>query len=392
MSSRAQVFWDDELIRYDFGPSHPMTPVRLDLTMRLAEGLGVLDNVDVVKPEGATPDVLLRVHTEQFVEAVRRCSDRDSEGDLSHGLGTPDVPTFADMHEVTSLVVGATVGAARAVMNGKASHAFSPAGGLHHAMPNSAGGFCVYNDVAVAIADLLDAGVERIAYVDVDVHHGDGVQAAFWDDPRVLTISIHQHPHSLYPGTGWAEDVGGPSAEGFAVNVPLPPGVADGAWLRALHSVVPHLLDTFAPQMLVSQHGCDTHLLDPLANMALSIDAQRMAAEALHGWAHEYADDHWVATGGGGYVIVDVVPRIWSLVMAEMSGYPVAPGTLVPDAWRDYVTSRLRQVAPLRMTDGAEPVVVDWSTGYDPSDSVDRAILATRRAVFPLHGLEPERD
>ena len=392
MSGRAQVFWDDELIRYDFGPSHPMSPVRLDLTMRLAAALGVLDNVDVVKPEVATADVLQRVHTKQFVEAVRRCSDRDAEGDLSHGLGTPDVPTFTDMHEVTSLVVGATVGAARAVMNGHASHAFSPAGGLHHAMPNSAGGFCVYNDVAVAIADLLDAGVERIAYVDVDVHHGDGVQAAFWDDPRVLTISIHQHPHSLYPGTGWAEDVGGPSAEGSAVNVPLPPGVADDAWLRALHSVVPHLLDAFEPQVLVSQHGCDTHLLDPLANMGLSIDAQRMAAEALHGWAHAYAGDHWVATGGGGYAIVDVVPRIWSLVIAEMSGYPVAPETVVPDAWRDYVTSRLMHVAPLRMTDGAEPVAVDWSTGYDPSDPVDRAILATRRAVFPLHGLEPERD
>ncbi|HEX5018575.1 MAG TPA: acetoin utilization protein AcuC [Actinomycetes bacterium] len=392
MSSRAQVFWSDELTRYDFGPSHPMNPVRLDLTMRLARDLGVLDHVDLRKPSPATLDELCRVHSKDMVEAVSRCSSVDAEGDLAHGLGTPDVPTFTAMHDVTSLVVGATLGATRTVWRGEANHAFSPAGGLHHAMPHAAAGFCVYNDVAVAISDLLDDGVERIAYVDVDVHHGDGVQEVFYDDPRVLTISLHQHPRTLYPGTGMPEEVGEGLGEGYAVNVALPPGIVDDAWLRALQSVVPHLLEAFAPQVLVSQHGCDSHALDPLANMALTVDAQRVAAECLHEWAHDYADGRWIATGGGGYAIVDVVPRTWTHVMAEMSGSPVDPNSRVPEDWRAYVAARLGAVAPLRMTDGASPKLTDWSSGYDPADSVDRSIMATRKAVFPLHGLDPERD
>ena len=384
--------WDESLTRYDFGPSHPMNPVRLDLTMRLARDLGVLEQLDVVRPEPASFDELRTVHSRAMVDAVRRCSWAGSEGDLAHGIGTPDVPTFTEMHEVSSLIVGATLGGARAVRSGAASHAFSPAGGLHHAMPGSAGGFCVYNDVAIAIRDLLDSGVERVAYIDVDVHHGDGVQTVFWDDPRVLTISLHQHPHTLYPGTGWPDEIGEGAGEGFAVNVALPAGIRDEGWLRALHSVVPHLLGEFNPEVVVSQHGCDSHMLDPLANMALSLDAQRLAAVAIHRWAHEYADGQWVATGGGGYAIVDVVPRIWTHVMAEVAGAAVPADTEVPETWRTHVSSRYGHTAPLRMTDGASPSVIDWSTGYNPSDDVDRAILATRRAVFPHHGLEAERD
>ena len=181
MTGAAQVYWDDSMTRYDFGPSHPMNPLRLDLLMRLARSLGVLDQVDLVPPIAAATAELLRVHTPEFVGAVQQCSAPDSEGDPAHGIGTPDVPTFTDMHEVSSLIAGATLGAALSVWRGDASHAFSPAGGLHHAMPDAAAGFCVYNDVSVAIAALLDAGAERVAYVDVDVHHGDGVEAAFWD-------------------------------------------------------------------------------------------------------------------------------------------------------------------------------------------------------------------
>jgi acetoin utilization protein AcuC len=346
----------------------------------------------VVEPPAATYVDLRKGHSEAFIEAVRHCSDPDSEGDTAHGIGTPDVPTFARMHEVSSLVVGATLGAARAVWAGETAHAFSPAGGLHHAMAAHAAGFCVYNDLVVAIRELLDAGAERVAYVDIDVHHGDGVEAAFWDDPRVLTISLHEHPRSLFPGTGWAEDVGGPGAEGSAVNVALPAGTGDDGWLRSLHSVVPHLLEAFEPQALVSQHGCDSHALDPLAHLALSVDGQRLAAEAIHRWGHVFAGGRWLATGGGGYAVVDVVPRTWTLLMAELSGHPLSPETAVPEAWRSYVAERYGRVAPLRMTDGVTPVVTDWSTGYDPGDPVDRAVLATRRAVFPHHGLDPERD
>ena len=179
--------------------------------------------------------------------------------------------------------------AAQAVHSGEVEHAVNLAGGLHHALPGAAEGFCVYNDIAVAIAWLLDQGVERVAYIDVDVHHGDGVQAIFWDDPRVLTISIHESPQSLFPGSGWPTETGGPSRPGTAVNIAVPAGTNDQGWLRALHAVVPDLLGAFAPQVLVTQHGVDTHFEDPLAHLLVSLDGQRMAFEALHRWAHRYA-------------------------------------------------------------------------------------------------------
>jgi acetoin utilization protein AcuC len=387
---RATVVWDDSLLAYDFGPLHPMAPVRLDLTMRLARDLGVLDQLELVDAPAASDALLALVHDADYVAAVRAAGAGVGGADHAFGLGTPDVPVFADMHEVSSRVVAATTQAARGVLSGACDHAVSPAGGLHHAMPAHASGFCVYNDIAVAIRWLLGHGVDRIAYVDVDVHHGDGVEAVFWDDPRVLTISLHESPSTLFPGTGWAQDVGGTGAEGCAVNVALPPGTGDDAWLRAIVSVVPELLEVFSPQVLVTQHGCDTHFLDPLAHLAVSVDGQRTAAALLHQWAHRFAGGRWVATGGGGYAVVDVVPRAWTHLMAEAAGAPIHPETAVPVGWREYVAERLQQVAPLRMTDGDRPVVRDLASGYDPADPVDQAILATRRAVFPHHGLDPQ--
>jgi len=384
--------WDESLTRYDFGPMHPMAPVRLQLTMQLARDLGVLDTLDVAPVPPADEALLRLVHGDAYIEAVRGAGALGSGYDLGHGLGTPDVPVFPDMHEVSARVAAATAAGADAVWSGEAAHAFSPAGGLHHAMRDRASGFCVYNDVAIAVARLLELGAERVAYVDIDVHHGDGVEALFWDDPRVLTISLHESPATLFPGTGFPTDTGGPDAAGYAVNLPLPAGTGDEAWLRALHSVVPHLLKTFAPDILVTQHGCDSHYLDPLAHLALSIDGQRMAAEALHSWAHELASGRWVASGGGGYAIVDVVPRIWTAVMSELAGAPLDPETPLPEGWREFALERTGQPAPFHLTDGRHPQVVDWSAGYDPADPVDRAILATRRAVFPHHGLDPERD
>jgi len=384
------VVWDDSLLGYDFGPLHPMAPVRLDLTMRLARELGVLDHLELVAVPEASGALLALGHDPDYIAAVRAAGSDPSDTGLAFGLGTPDVPVFADMHAVSSRVVAATTEAARRVLSGECDHAVSPAGGLHHAMRAHASGFCVYNDVAIAIRWLLSEGIERVAYVDVDVHHGDGVEAAFWDDPRVLTVSLHESPSTLFPGTGWAQDVGGDGAEGYAVNVALPPGTGDDAWLRAIGSVVPELLEVFDPQVLVTQHGCDSHFLDPLAHLAVSIDGQRIAGALLHRWAHRYAGGRWVATGGGGYAVVDVVPRAWTHLMAEAAGVPLEPETVVPEGWREYVAERLQRVAPLRMTDGDRPEVRDLASGYDPADPVDQAILATRRAVFPHHGLDPQ--
>src|SRR5580700_7998013 len=288
MSGPAVVVWDDALTRYDFGPGHPFDPVRLRLTMALAAELGVLaaPAVTIVSPSPATDGELATVHDEDYIEAVRRAG-RTLAPELRYGLGTADDPVFEGMHEAAALVVGATTAAARSVWSGEVTHAVSVAGGHHHAMRASASGFCVYNDLAVAIRWLLEAGAERVAYVDLDVHHGDGVQAAFYDDPRVLTISLHEHPATLFPGTGLASETGRGEGSGYAVNVALPAGTGDAGWLRAFDAVVPPLLRAFAPEVLVSQHGCDSHRLDPLANLELSVDGQRRAQVMLHDLAHE---------------------------------------------------------------------------------------------------------
>ena len=385
----ASVVFDKTLTEYSFGPSHPMSPLRVDLTMRLAEELGVLEHLNIVPAPMADDDLIATVHTRELIAAVKRCGTTPGVDDLEHGLGTDDNPVFEGMHVAAAHVVGASVEAFRQVWSGESQHSANITGGLHHAMADKASGFCIYNDIAVGIQWLLDQGVERVAYVDVDVHHGDGVQALFYDDPRVLTISLHETGQMLFPGTGFPNDTGGPHAEGSAVNVALPPGTADGGWLRAFHAVVPQVLREFGPQVLVTQHGCDSHMEDPLAHLMLSVDGQRAAYLALHELAHEICEGRWVVTGGGGYAIVEVVPRAWTHLLAIVSGRPLDPATLTPPRWREYVDTMIGRTPPHRLTDGRTPAWRDWSEGYDPDTWLDRAIHATRTAVFPLHGLDP---
>jgi acetoin utilization protein AcuC len=386
------VAWDDKLTEYDFGPGHPLAPVRVELTMRLARSLGVLTapGVAVTAPVPATDADLELVHTPGYIAAVRRAGESGLSPELFRfGLGTADDPVFPGMHEASALVTGATLAAARAVVLGSAEHAVNIAGGLHHAMADHASGFCVYNDPAIAIVALLDQGLERVAYVDIDVHHGDGVQAAFYNDPRVLTISLHEHPATLFPGTGRPSETGGPDAEGYAVNVALPAGTPDAGWLRAFHAIVPPLLRAFEPQLLVSQHGCDTHWMDPLANLRLTIDGQRAAHAAIHQLAHETAGGRWLLTGGGGYELVQAVPRTWTHLLAEASGRPIDPATATPDEWRAYTRQRTGRDAPEHMTEGASGDYVAFESGFEPGDPIDQAIIATQKAVFPSHGLAP---
>lgn len=384
----ASVVFDSTLTEYDFGVAHPMSPVRVDLTMRLAEELGVLDRLRTVPAPVATREELLTVHTPELVDAVTRAGESGDHDDR-HGLGSDDNPVFRDMQHAAAHVVGATLAAVEEVWSGRSLHSANITGGLHHGMPDRASGFCIYNDVAVGIQRLLDQGAERVAYVDVDVHHGDGVEKIFYDDPRVLTISLHETGQMLFPGTGFPPDSGGPHAPGTAVNVALPPGTSDAGWLRAFHAVVPPVLREWQPEVLVTQHGCDGHINDPLAHMMLTVDGQRAAYDALHGLAHEVCDGRWVVTGGGGYAIVEVVPRAWTHLLAIVAGHPVDPLTPTPEGWLEHIATRLGVVAPLRMTDGRTPAYRDWSAGYDPETWLDRAIHATRSEVFPLHGLDP---
>jgi acetoin utilization protein AcuC len=386
----ATVVFDPSLTEYNFGHGHPMSPIRVDLTMRLATELGVLDRgLRLVDAPMADLDLIATVHDAALIDAVTRVGTVPGAVDEAHGLGTDDNPVFEGMHHAAAHVVGASVEAFRQVWSGESLHSANITGGLHHAMRDRASGFCIYNDVAVGIQYLLDQGAQRVAYVDIDVHHGDGVETIFWDDPRVLTISLHETGQMLFPGTGFPHDVGGPDAQGTAVNVALPPGTADAGWLRAFHAVVPPLLGEFRPEVLVSQHGCDSHAEDPLAHLMLTVDGQRAAYLALHDLAHEVAGGRWVVTGGGGYALVEVVPRAWSHLLAIVGGHPLDPMTDTPGAWREYVREALGRTSPHRLTDGRTPAYRDWSEGYDPGTWLDRAIHATRTEIFPLHGLDP---
>jgi len=263
------------------------------------------------------------------------------------------------------------------------------AAGTHHAFRDAGSGFCVFNDVVVAIRTLLAAGARKVAYVDIDVHHGDGVQAAFYDDPRVLTISLHQDPRTLFPGTGLPVELGVGEAEGTSVNVALPPGTDDAGWLRAFNAVVPGAVRAFGPDVLVTQDGCDTHHEDPLANLELSVDGQRTAIAALHKLAHDAANGRWVALGGGGYGVIRCVPRTWTHLLAEASGAPVPPETEIPTAWTEHLRRRgVRAESPRTMGEGKNPQARPWVPGGD--SWLDRSIGATRRAAFPLLGLDPD--
>jgi acetoin utilization protein AcuC len=390
MSDSVTVVWDDALLGYTMGGDHPMHPVRLDLTMRLADSLGVLSGsrVQLLRPTPADVQLLTLVHDPAYLDAVRR-APADPSG-VGHGLGTDDNPIFEGMYDAAALITGGSVLAAQQVHSGAAQHAVNIAGGLHHAMRDAASGFCIFNDAAVAIAWLLAPGYQRIAYLDLDVHHGDGVQAAFYRDPRLLTVSIHQTPLTLWPGTGFPEETGDPdTALGSAVNLALPNGTDDSGWLRAFTAVVPSVIRAFSPQILVTQCGCDAHHEDPLADLALTVDGQRASYRAVHDQAHEVCDGRWIALGGGGYGLVRCVPRAWTHLIAEAGGDRLAPDTEIPQSWRDDVRRRgLRAEPPATMTEGGYVGFSRW----DPltENRVDRAIRRTRTASFPYFGLDPD--
>ena len=393
MACTLHVAWDDRLARYDFGSWHPMAPVRVEMTMELARAFGVFSvaGVSVEPPAPAADGHLEMVHLQRYIAAVRQAGDPEPDPSvLDFGLGTEDNPVFAGMHDARRRWWRARPWPrrGRCGRGRRGTARASPAACIMRCAPARAGSVCT-NDPAIAISWLLAAGASRVAYVDIDVHHGDGVQAASYDDARVLTISVHEHPATLWPGTGWPSETGGPGAPGSAVNVALPAGTGDAGWLRAFDAVVPPLLRAFRPDIVVSQHGCDTRRLDPLANLQLSIDAQRVAHAAIHQLVHEVAGGRWVLTGGGGYELLEVVPRTWTHLLAEAAGSPIDPGARIPAAWREYASRRTGREAPQTMTDGTEPGFARFESGYDLADPVDQAIMATRTALFPEHGLMP---
>lgn len=331
---RAVFLSTPALWEHGHGLQHPLKPERLRRTFELLEEYGAFaaPNVQIIAPSPATEEELALVHSQNYIEVVRILSEggawtetREYISPMRYGFGSGDNPIFPGMYETESLKAGSSLAGAKLLVEGKCDVAFSYGGGLHHATASSASGFCVFNDAAVAIQWMVEQGL-RVAYVDVDVHHGDGVEAAFYDTDRVLTVSLHQDGRTLFPGTGFVADAGFGDGEGYAVNVPLPPYTDDDAYLWAFRKVVPPLLERFAADVVVSQFGVDTHYQDPLAHLVLTTAGQTALFEAFDTLA-----PRWLALGGGGYNL-NVVPRSWTLAFGVMSGqtFPDA----LPDNYR----------------------------------------------------------
>lgn len=350
---RARLLFDPIELRYDFGEGHPFQARRLSALIDLLETSGLWNPAErqtslPLRP--ATLEELGLIHRSDYIAAVQKLSEPPREQSeqeraqllLRYGFADGDTPAVPGMHHVAASIVGGTLAALSAVMglpegghfaeeDERPLHVFHPGGGLHHAWAERASGFCVYNDIAVAIAHVLQATGAKVLYLDFDAHHGDGVQRAFYDEPRVMTISLHETGRYLFPGTGDLLELGKGLGRGYSVNIPLEPFTEDDSYSEAMEALLPPLITSFAPDIIITQHGCDTHAWDPLTHLCLTMRGIQAQVKLAHELAHTYCQGRWVALGGGGYDLFRVVPRAWSIVWAAVSGQTL-PETL-PEAW-----------------------------------------------------------
>ena len=352
-SCRGRLVWNERFREYDFGPHHPLRPERFRYGLDLLQesGLWQPDTETVEAPE-ADPTELALVHAPEYIAVVQAIESGgmvEPGAIYGCGLGPGDNPAFHGAHATSALIAGGTLRAARQVMDGEYDHAFNPAGGLHHAMRARASGFCVYNDVAVAIAAILRQYDARVLYLDFDAHHGDGVQALFYDEPRVVTFSIHETGRHLFPGTGFVDEVGNGPGYGTSFNAPMEPFTQDLSWYAAVETIVPVLAERFKPDIIVSQHGCDGHTWDPLTHLAITTATMDRQARLTHDLAHTYCDGRWIGSGGGGYDYRRVVPRMYAVVFSQMTARPLPAE--IPATWRDRWASTSPDPLPTRFVD-----------------------------------------
>lgn len=366
--------WDDALASYRFSEEHPLDPRRLELTLELIRGLDLLEggDVELLKPRMATDEELLTVHTRELIEAVKR-----AEPNARYGLGTEDVPVAPNMHEAAATIVGATLVAAEQVMSGQVTRAFNVSGGLHHGHRNKASGFCVYNDLAVAIRYMQKQHGARVLYIDYDAHHGDGVQWIFYDDPEVFTLSFHESGTFLFPGTGFVDEIGEGDGYGFCANVPLEPHTTDASFSEAFQELVPKIAEAFRPDVIVLQNGCDAHELDPLTHLSCTTRIYEEFTQLACEVADRYCNGRVVATGGGGYAIYEVVPRAWTLVWAALRGVKVQDE--IPAAWLEAVQREAGRTLPSLLRDAYRPPSLERG-----SDNNHKTVRAVSARLMPL--------
>ena len=391
---RTEFLYTPQLAEYRFGSGHPLRPERFVLTRDLAAAWGLLADADraeqagvatVVAPEPCDDEDLLRAHDADYVAAVRTAGADPANWHGGFGIGAGDTPPFSRMHEAAALVAGATARALDDVASGRCRRAFSPAGGLHHAHRDHASGFCVYNDIAVAVCKATSEypGL-RVAYLDFDAHHGDGVQEAFYARDDVLTVSIHESGRYLFPGTGRTIETGSGRGVGFSVNVPLPPGAGDSCYELAFERVVSRAVTAFGPDLIVAQLGADSHRDDPLAHLVTTVAGQYATARRVVGLAAETCGGRVVAPGGGGYDPFSAVPRAWACALAALLG--VEPPATLPESWRS-------AAAATALAAGADQVTIPWGTFDETPARVvgqdSEALAASRRVIEQLLSTHP---
>ena len=361
-----------ELLRFDFGPMHPFKIYRLGLAYELMEAYGLTDRegVYILKPREATVEEAKCFHSDGYLEVLRLADSGMWIPNLfSHGLGPGDNPVFPGVYEWGTLVAGASIECAEELLVGRARAAFNISGGLHHAMPSRASGFCHINDPALAIHALLKEG-KRVAYIDIDAHHGDGVQHAFYSTDRVLTISVHQSGHTIFPGTGFVDETGEGPGKGYAVNIPLLPGARDDAFVRVREEVIKPLLVAYDPDVIVTQLGADALLGDRIANLGMSLHEFERFAKF-----YRSLNKPWLGLGGGGYDVGNVT-RAWTLVWGVMNGVELPDD--IPEGWATHAATYGIVVTSLRGPNVSEP---------SPSrvlEDLDRTISTLKKTVFPV--------
>jgi len=346
LTGKTGLIWDERFLDYNFGPQHPLRPIRVKLTYDLIRSKGILQqgSVEVVKPLLASREEILLFHEEDYVRLVEQYSKRGS-GLLDMG----DTPAFKGCYEATSLVVGASIVATDAVMNGGLSHSFNPSGGLHHAHPERASGFCIFNDPAVVIAHLKSRyNLKRIVYLDIDAHHGDGVMYGYYDDPAVLDIDFHESGNFLFPGTGFPDEIGKGAAKGLKLNIPLPPSTGDEAYLEAFEQVVPETLKRFRPEIILVQCGADGHLDDRLAHLRLTTNVYAEVVSQIHDLAHALCKGKLLLFGGGGYTLANV-PRVWTVAFSALA--EVKASDDIPSEWSKEFEREAKEDSPLKLYD-----------------------------------------
>ena len=374
MTRKAAFVYSDSLSHPVLRVDHPLKAVRLRYTYELLEAYHAFDGESsaLVEPRSATDEEILGIHDFEYVEAVKSFSRGETKYDparFNFNVGG-DNPIFENMFEAAALSTGASLVAAEIAGDGKADVAFNISGGLHHAAAKHASGFCVFNDPAIAINRFLSGGL-RVVYVDIDAHHGDGVQAAFYDTDRVLTISIHESGRFLFPGTGFVEEMGTGAGTGFSVNLPLAPYTNDDIYLWAFHEIVPPLVEAFKPDVLVTQLGIDSYYNDPLAHLMLSSVGFGKLVEEFSRMGLP-----WLAMGGGGYDL-RAVARCWTLAYGIMMGreWPDDIPPLYEDKYR---------VKQLR--DSEIPIVPD-NLRREASTLAEKSVESVKRLIFPVHKL-----